>query len=74
MNLEMQRALVDLSTFNHAEPVAVFRRVLEVMAERYPGTMAMVNLIRDGEIAVREVINPHPLLLFKNSIPLSYSY
>lgn len=76
MTPEMQRALIDLSTYFDIEPTRIFRRVLEVIAAQYDGTMAMINLIdRDRHrIGYREIINPHPLFKRYPSISVNDSY
>jgi hypothetical protein len=74
MTPEMQRALVELSAFYHRDPSVVFRRVLEVIAMVYDGTMAMINLIDGDRIGYRDIINPHPLFRRYRSILLSDSY
>lgn len=70
----MQRALLDISTFHSTDPAVVFRRVVQLLAEQYPGTMAMINLIEGDRIGYREVVNPHPVFAGRTSVPLSVSY
>jgi hypothetical protein len=74
MTPSMQRALVELGTFFHPEPSAIFRRVLEVIAEHYHGTMAMVNLIQGERIGYRDAVNIHPLFRRASSTHLSNTY
>ncbi len=74
MTPEMQQALLEISTFYSAEPSAVFRRVVELLAAQYPGTMAMINLIEGDRIGYRDVVNPHPVFQGRTSVLLSHSY
>jgi signal transduction histidine kinase len=70
----MQRALLEISTFHAADPAAVFRRIVEVLAAQYPGTMAMINLIDGDRIGYRDVVNPHPVFQGRTSVPMRASY
>lgn len=70
----MQSALLEISTFHSPDPGAVFRRIVEVMAAQYPGTMAMINLIDGDQIGYREVFNPHPVFQGRTRVPMRSSY
>jgi hypothetical protein len=61
MTPEMERELLELSTFFHPEPRTVFRRVLHTIDRLYR-TMAMFNLRAGQEMVFEEVVNPHPNL------------
>ncbi len=74
MTPDMQSAVLELSTFYHASPDAVFHRVLEIMAARYGRTMAMINLTGGGRIRYRAAVNLHPAFGQLGSISLSDSY
>jgi hypothetical protein len=74
MTPSMQRALLALGTYFDPEPSNVFRRVLEVIAEQYRGTMAMVNLVQGEQIGYRDAVNVHPLLRRGRSTDLSNTY
>lgn len=74
MSPDMQRALVAISTFYDTDPAAVFRRVLEIIAGHYAGTMAMINLLDGDSMRFREVVNPHRLLRRARSLLLSETY
>lgn len=74
MTPEMQHALLEISTFHSADPAAVFRRVVKLLVEQYPGTMAMINLIDGDRVGYREVANPNPVFQGRTSVPLGVSY
>ena len=74
MNPEMQRALFEISTLHSVDPAVVFRRVVELLAELYPGTMAMINLIDGDQIGYRDVVNPHPVFQGRTSVHLCSTY
>ncbi|MCC2667908.1 MAG: histidine kinase [Armatimonadetes bacterium] len=69
-----QRALVELSCLFHPDPGVIYQRILEIITDRYPGTMAMLNLIQDGHVSYRAVLNPDPRLQHLTSLALTDSY
>ena len=71
---EMQRALLEVSTFYAADPAAVFRRVLEIVSRHYGGTTAMINVFHGDLIRFRDVVNPPPFFLTRSSIAFADSY
>jgi hypothetical protein len=74
MTSAMQTALLELSSFFDPFPSVVFRRVLNVIAQFYNDTMAMVNLIDGDVIRFHEAVNPRPGMMERGSLALRLTY
>ena len=62
MTPQMQESLYNLSLCYDSDAGVVFQRVVETIGAHYNNTMAMVNLVGEGCVTSRAVVNPHPRL------------
>lgn len=60
MKPQMVEALYRISLFIDSEPENVFQQIVQIVADLYGGTMAMVNLLEGEYLRCRAIINPHP--------------
>ncbi len=63
-------ALYRISILSSPDPEPVFQEILEIIAELYGHTMAMVNVTDGQEIRFRSVVNPHPVFQADGSLTL----
>jgi signal transduction histidine kinase/GAF domain-containing protein len=70
----MADCLHEVSAFHHPEPATVYRRVLDVVANYYHGTTALLSVLQQDCMEFRALSGPDSLLKQVKSNPLADSY